>query len=211
MKKRLKKFVCKTCGKISVSTASIKTYCSQSCRRIDTKIRLRANALKYYYSNRDNINKKNREKWELNIGGVKDRDREKRIRYQQRTTIGNHIKKIALKTETKSQKSLWDGKGKWARKHDFCEECGLTMYKHSAYGLCTKCYKSSYWKNLPESDKQKIIERNKLYNESRIQNPEFLKKISDKYHDGKLWVSKAVNGELENNPKISNLLKNIKI
>jgi hypothetical protein len=37
---------------------------------------------------------------------------------------------------------------RWARKHDFCAECGTTAIKHVGYGLCRACYAREKRKNL---------------------------------------------------------------
>lgn len=34
--------------------------------------------------------------------------------------------------------------GRWAKRWDYCQECGTTELPHRAHGLCTKCYMSHY-------------------------------------------------------------------
>ena len=136
-------------------------------------------------------------------------ENKKKRRRNNKITIGTLIKDEVLNQPTWGTKGLWDGIGMWSRKYGTeCYECGRTVYKHKAQGLCTQCYERLRIRSEESVNKKKF--------NKKMKEKEYKENQSRKSKIALEFLGKAINGELritemEKKNIIQNLLENLEI
>jgi hypothetical protein len=119
----------------------------------------------------------------------------RRRRWLSRFKKARLIRKEVMRTPDKETSIVWDGRGRWSRNYLECIECGSTLYRHQAKGICMKCYgKLSYDAMDEEARKQKI---------QRISELGTLRKKKDLE-----LLEKAEQGAIPLTSKMENILAN---
>jgi len=127
---------------------------------------------------------------------TKEKNRDASKKKAGKVRIGTLIKHVSLGNPVRGTESLWDGFGNWHPRNetDFCYECGLTLYRHKAHGVCVRCYGQ-----LRQRDTEKQREAVKASQE----------KQNARRREATQWVKRAQNGEITVTPIIGNLMDNL--
>lgn len=166
--------ICVTCGIKYKAKNTTGNHCSEKCRDQDWVLKNKTKVLNY-----------------------------KRKQYRKQK-IGKLIKAEVFKEPVYGTKWLWNGEGPWSKSYMFCQECGLTVYRHHSHGLCIKCYKQDIYKaNAADPE---TYQRMREVNEGirQVKQPE----RTAKNREARDYVEKAKNGEIEVTPIIQNLINN---
>jgi hypothetical protein len=124
-------------------------------------------------------------------------------KYRKQSSLGVKIKNHYMKTPTWGTKGLWDGKGYWSKKHDCCEHCLSTIYKHHSGGLCESCYNKFKWQAKSKEEKESASKkRNRTWRKNQH------KKEEKKRKEGLKWFRKAESKQIEIDSTILNLIEN---
>lgn len=90
-----------------------------------------------------------------------------KLRIKRRNYEGGGYFMVSEEQAWKIMKAYKEEKNKWAAKHKACKICGRTNRRHSAHGLCVRCY-----------------ERDRIYNSNKYLWHERLRALTSQIMDG---------------------------
>lgn len=159
---------CEECGEKfeDMSHTRLRKYCTQGCAKIANL----KQAKKRYEENREACLKYDKERRQKNREAFLERVKKwqkKNADYIQRKRKAIRLIGNSLREEPNDKrKYVWDRVGKWAKKFDWCQECGSDMYKHKAGGLCAYCYPKKVSAKYREEHRAELRENTRIWYEN---------------------------------------------